>query len=129
MIRQPCRRSASGIHDVDVGAAVVLCGERDLGSVGRELRPSFQPRVVRDPVSVTAFAGNQPHIAFIGEDDPVLVNVGVTHQVALRLGHTARRQYHSQDCSLQDNLMDHGRYPHLNKTNVIDFQCEATLVR
>ncbi len=70
-------RFAAGDGDhVDLFAAVVLAGERDVPAIRRKACKQFLAGMRREPADVAAVRAGEPQIAGVGEHDRVAVQVG-----------------------------------------------------
>jgi hypothetical protein len=70
-------------HDVDLGVAVVLGGERDLFAVGRQAREHFEAFVRRQPPGDAAVGRDGVQVAGVGEDDLIAVDGGEAEEAGL----------------------------------------------
>jgi hypothetical protein len=86
IVGEAFRGAAIDRHHVDVGAAVIVGGEGDLGSVGREACVGLHAGGIGDSVGGMVFDGAKPEVAFAGEDDGVSVDVGLCPEGLLVCG-------------------------------------------
>ena len=97
---QPAGRAAVGRHDVNLGVAVVLAGEREPFAVGRKPRKHLEPVVVRDPAGDPPAAGTRYRLPGVGECHPVAVNRGEPQQTGFG-GGCSRSERHHDDNNCQ----------------------------
>ena len=90
-------------HHVDLLISVVLPGEGDRLSVGRELGEELETGMSRQPGCCTPAHRGQPEIAAVGEDDLVAVDVGEAEQLGLsdRRGRNCHQEADSQRDAIQ----------------------------
>ena len=81
---QLLRDAAARRHDVHLLVAVVLAGEGDRFTVGRELGEHLDARMRRESGRLAAAHVGEPDVAAVGESDLVAVDVGKTKKLRLR---------------------------------------------
>ena len=82
----PPRNTAFGRHHVDLGAAVVLAGERQPAAVGRETGEHFIADVTGEFSRHAAPRGDRVQVAGIGKDNPVAMDRREAEQAGLVVG-------------------------------------------
>ena len=107
----PSGNAAAGVHDVDIGSAVVRRRERDVRPVRAELGVSFAARMAGNPAGVPARGGRQPQIVLIGEDDGVAVDIGPPHEVRFIRRDRPRRCTDQNEYPQQISQLRHGFLP------------------
>ncbi len=98
VVRQLPGLTAPGGHHVYLLVAVVLAGEGDEASIGRELGKHLLPRVSGEPHRRAPGSGRRPEVTAVREDDPVAVDVRKAQQPGLRL---SRLGHHQAGCQYE----------------------------